>query len=188
MTFSKLLSPAFVFLTLSVSGHVSAQISAYDSMYFPTTQSLEGTRTAPRIYQVFNFDFSGKRAFKAEYFRDLKQNNNSINVAQNFSRQNHSANTILNSSSANGFVIANYAYDVQEKSVNQRVSERLGITSLLSLQNTESTTISGVKPTLNAANNTFYSFDDVDDLTLYSSITYAQLSVEPKSEIFLSNF
>ena len=50
-----------------------AQISTYDSMYFPTTQSLEGTRNAPVIYDVINIKFNKQAKNKAILFNDIKQ-------------------------------------------------------------------------------------------------------------------
>ena len=50
----------------------SAQISTYDSMYFPTTQSLEGTRGAPRIYEVISFEFGSNTNTSAKYFDTIK--------------------------------------------------------------------------------------------------------------------
>ncbi|MFC4700406.1 hypothetical protein ACFO4O_09575 [Glaciecola siphonariae] len=69
----KLTIAAFLLLSFGAHKQVDAQISVYDSMYFPTTQSLEGNRRAPRIYSVLEIDFGQHKAGEPAYFSDLKQ-------------------------------------------------------------------------------------------------------------------
>jgi hypothetical protein len=73
MRIPKLAIVATMLLSLGTSIATSAQISAYDSMYFPTTQSLEGTRQAPRMYSILEVEFGELRSDKPRYFSELKE-------------------------------------------------------------------------------------------------------------------
>ncbi|WP_395338562.1 hypothetical protein PN836_012005 [Ningiella sp. W23] len=70
---SRYFSLAVLVVAISVSSLTHAQISPYDSMYFPTTQSLEGTRNAPRIYEVVSVGFGTNANTSPQYFDGLKQ-------------------------------------------------------------------------------------------------------------------
>lgn len=70
---SKIIASVSLIALVSLSQLANAQISKYDSMYFPTTQSLEGSRSAPLFYDVLNISFDAKGASKPKYFVDLKK-------------------------------------------------------------------------------------------------------------------
>jgi hypothetical protein len=70
---SKIIASVSLIALVSLSQLATAQISKYDSMYFPTTQSLEGTRSAPMFYDLLNISFDAKGASKPQYFADLKK-------------------------------------------------------------------------------------------------------------------
>lgn len=49
-----------------------AQVSAYDSMYFPTTQSIEGSRNAAMYYDLVNIEFDKKPGLNPSFLNDIK--------------------------------------------------------------------------------------------------------------------
>lgn len=168
----KFLLPALAFFVVSLTQSVSAQISAYDSMYFPTTQSLEGTRSAPQFYEVLGFDIVGERAFKAQVFSDLKQGYSRPDIARSF--QNTTAlisNGVLPKSSFGQTLHAQtkaplYS-DLQIESLSQRVHERLQLMSLVSLRATVHNDTSSEFSNLDFIGNSL-SISDFDDSMQYS--------------------
>lgn len=70
---SRIIASVSLIALVSLSQLANAQISKYDSMYFPTTQSLEGSRSAPVFYDVLNISFDAKGTSKPKYFVDLKK-------------------------------------------------------------------------------------------------------------------